>query len=120
MKKTIYLSLIIISIINISNSFCQIKSIYDSKYNIFNIGFKITITPNLKTKIIVHNEDSTISETLFDSTLSDIEDIIFIFQNSFDMEKLNYPNNKVIPIPIDKIGIYIISVTYKQKFLLIK
>lgn len=120
MKRNIIILIILINLINYSASYAQIKSIYDFKYNKFNIGFKISVDPGIETKIFVCSEDSLTNKILFDSTLSEMQDLIFIFQTVLDREKIFYPNNKVYPIPIDKTGIYYINIICSQKFVLTK
>jgi hypothetical protein len=119
MKKLIILFLILFNLGIYSLCHTQIKSILDSKYNRFSIGFKVEVYPNTNAIITIFSEDSLNNILLFDSTVSETQELIFIFKSTYEKEKVYYPNNKVYPIPLDKPGIYYINVIYRKKFMLV-
>jgi len=122
MKSLFAFTFVLINLINISNSNAQVKTILDSKYHKYSIGFIIQIYANTQSEISICSEDSLLKVILFDSTVSKTQELVFIFkgeQSDFEREKKNYPDNKVYPIPLDKSGIYYINVNYRQKFILV-
>lgn len=122
MKSLFAIAFVLTNLINFSSSNAQVKTILDSKYHKYFIGFTIPIYANTQSEISICGEDSVLKVILFDSDVSQTEELVFILkgeQSNFEQEKTNYPENKVYPIPIDKSGIYYINVIYRQKIVLV-
>ena len=111
--------------ITVTISFAQIKTVRDSKSDRFNIGFMISVEPETETRVIITKEDSTVGIVLFDDSLKEREDIVFLFQSVWEEEKANFANDKVISIPLEASGFYNLYLiakedTTKEKFMLTK
>jgi len=117
MKK---LSVVFLIFFLITTSCSQIKSISDSEFNRFIIGFDITIYPNQRTQVVIYDQDTVIKCILLDTVVSKQENVVLINGNVYEKEKINYPNKIVIRDPVEKSGIYFLGVNVKEKFVLIK
>jgi hypothetical protein len=119
MKKVIFLGVLFL-IVPICESNAQIKSISD-KENVHNIGSRVTVNANEKTTIRILNKDESVNQIVFDSTLRETKDVlIFFFKKEVEDFKLDYPNDIVLVVDLEAIGLYYIEVTNKQKFIFIK
>lgn len=57
----------------------QFKSILDSKYKKFNIGFKVQVPVNQKIQIAFYNQDSSFNKILLDTSFQKKQTVIFLF-----------------------------------------
>lgn len=121
MKIILLLIVCFVTLIFVSESKSQIHSILDSKYGKFYIGFKIHVNANVKTKISLTSEDSLYNIVLYDSLVSQSQEIIFLQEGSnFESEKTRFPEYIVYSIPIIDSGIYYLRVEYNEKMFFIK
>jgi hypothetical protein len=109
-----------ISLLYSLKSESQIKSLLDSDLTKFNVGFDILIPASQNVKITIYNEDKSVEHVLFDSTLKQTDNLIFIFSDMFEKEKNNYDNNKLYKIPINASGVYYIEYYLIENFVLVK
>ncbi len=107
-------------IVSTSSSFAQFKSLYDSKYKKFNVGFKLEIPPNQQVQISFYNKDSSFSAILLDTTFQKKQKVIMLFSENMDSEKNNYSKYFIIAIPKVNSGIYYMQLIVREKFLLTK
>lgn len=101
-------------------SFAQFKSLLDSKYKKFNIGFKLEIPANQKIQIAFYNQDSSYNKILLDTNFRTKQKVIFLFSSVKDSEKNNYSKYFIITIPEVNSGIYFIEMNIKEKFFITK
>jgi len=119
MSKKIFFIITFCLLINIL-SFAQLKSVYDSKYKKFNIGFKIEVPASQKIKVVIYNQDSSFCKVLIDSNFSKNKSVVFLFDKCIESEKHNFTDDFVIPIPNVVSGLYYIEMYIKEKFFITK
>lgn len=68
--------------------------------------YEFEIPENTHCKIILYDQDSTKSFTLFDNILEKPQKLILYLQKEFYKEKYNYPDKIVLPFPILDSGMY--------------
>lgn len=69
-------------------------------------SYEFDVKANEHCLIILYNQDSTKSFTLFDNILEKSQKIIFIIQKEFYKERLKYPDKIVLPFPLLDSGMY--------------
>ena len=107
-------------IISTGTSVAQFKSLYDSKYKKFNIGYELDIPANQQIQIILYNQDSSFQTSLLDTTFKKNQKVIMIFRDLIDSEKENFIDYFIITIPKVNSGIYYMQMIIREKFLLTK
>ena len=103
-----------------TTSNAQFKSILDSKYKKFNIGFKVQVPANQKIQIAFYNQDSSFKKILLDTSFQKKQKVIFLFNEIFESEKQNYSKHYIVPIPNVNSGVYYLEMIVKEKFLITK
>lgn len=118
MKLKFIFVLCLISLSTVLECYAQSSLIYDSKFNKFSIGFKVHAYANTNVEVSIISFDSLTKIILFDSTVSEKQDLIFLNEGeNFDSEKLNYIGSIVIPIPMTfESGVYFLNISYRSKF----
>ncbi len=101
-------------------SYAQFKSLLDSKYKKFNIGFELEIPANQQIQIAFYNQDSSFNTILLDTTFEKNQKVIMLFRELIDSEKNNYIDYFIITIPKANSGIYYMQMIIREKFLLTK
>jgi len=108
MKSTIFLLIILFT-----STFCQEKQL--SQEETWNISESFNLKRNLRTTIVMYDQDSSTVFCLFDNIVEIDASLRFIVSDKYWKERNNYNDEIILPLPPLENKLYFVKYSSKDK-----